>query len=324
MDVGTLVNFASDAAFAISGASRIVAWNERAADLLGYSSAEALDRPCDKILQIMLPGGKLLCGPGCEAKRCFEHQSPFAASECCLRHKDGRWLHADISTLVTPARGNGSAAARTVAIVLMRPHEQAVFARADGRLQILTFGRFGLSANGRALSVDRWYRRQALTLLKILITYRREVLHREHLIAHLWPDADERRGRERLKVTAYVLRERLRAAGMSGDIVSAAGSAYALDREAIWLDCEAFEKSYEEGRRLAQRGRASDALVRFEEAARLYQGDFLPEDIYADWCAEERERLRESYFDVLGHVIDGYLDRGDFEEAAVICRRGLV
>lgn len=321
----TLVDDASDAALAIDGKSRVVAWNDRASGLLGYTQREALDQPCSKILQAVLPNGELLCTPTCEAKRCFEQHAPFGVSDCRLRHKDGWWLRATISTLIAPAPSNGNLAADVCAIVLLRPREVALnMAPADGRLRVLTFGRFDLNANGRALPIDRWYRRHALTLLKILVTDRREAVHREQLVACLWPNADERRGRERLKVATYFLREQLRNVGISGNIVTVVGSTYALNNESVWLDCDWFDKLYDEGRRLARSGRRQEALVCFEKAAQLYRGDYLPEDIYAEWCAEERERLRESYFDVLGHIIDGHLERGNNEEAAVVCRRGLV
>jgi two-component SAPR family response regulator len=38
----------------------------------------------------------------------------------------------------------------------------------------------------------------------------------------------------------------------------------------------------------------------------------------------ERERLREVYLDVLGYLIDGYLDGNDYARAIDICRLGLV
>lgn len=234
-------------------------------------------------------------------------------------------MRATISTLVAPVASGRNGADGLHAIVLLRPREDALGAvSADGRLRVFTFGRFGLNANGRDLAIDRWYRRHALTLLKILITSRREALHREHLVACLWPNADERRGRERLKVTTYFLRGQLRAAGICGDIVNVVGSTYALNREPIWLDCEWFEKFYDEGRRQAKRGQRKESLASFEKAAQLYRGDYLPGDLYAEWCAEERERLRESHFDVLGHIIDDHLEQGNYEEAAVVCRRGLV
>jgi PAS domain-containing protein len=74
-------------------------------------------------------------------------------------------------------------------------------------------------------------------------------------------------------------------AARSHPLVAAAG--YALNRDAIWLDCEAFEGLIEEGQRHQQQGRAKDALACFEEAERLYMGDYLSDDLYADWCAVE-------------------------------------
>lgn len=321
----SLVDLSSDAALAIDSISRVIAWNTRAANLLGYTSQEALGQPCGKILQAILPNGELLCKPACEGKHCFEQHAPFGAPDCCLRHKDGWWIRATISTMVAPVASKRSGANGLCAIVLLRPRENAFqVAPADGRLLVFTFGRFGLNANGRDLPIDRWYRRHALTLLKILVTARREALHREHLVACLWPDADERRGRERLKVTTYFLREQLRAAGIDGNIISVVESTYALNCESIWLDCEWFDKLYDEGRRQAKRGQRKEALACFEKAAQLYGGDYLPEDLYAEWCAEERERLRESHFDVIGHIIDDHIEGGNYEEAAVVCRRGLV
>jgi DNA-binding SARP family transcriptional activator len=149
-------------------------------------------------------------------------------------------------------------------------------------------------------------------------------VRREHLIECLWPDADERRGRERLKVTTYFLREQLRASGLSSHAVRVTAAGYALNRDAFWLDCEAFERLFEEGRLLQQRGDAKEALARFEEAERLYADDYLPGDLFADWCAVERQRLRETYLDLLGSMVDRYLDTGDYARAADACRRGLV
>ena len=74
---------------------------------------------------------------------------------------------------------------------------------------------------------------------------------------------------------------------------------------------------------LERRGRPKDALVCFEKAERLHKGDYLAEERYADWCAEERERLREIYFDVLGHMVDGYFAGGDYERAVQFCRLAL-
>lgn len=320
----SLVNFASDAALAIGSNSQIIAWNQRAENLLGYTREQALGQTCYDILQATLPSGERLCTPECEGHRCLEFNTPFAVADCCLHHKDGQWLRASISTLVAPELDQDDVDSSALAVIFLHPIERPAFGVSAGRqLRIFTFGRFALSVADRGLSIERWYRKHALTLLKLLVSHRHEAVHREQVIEYLWSDADARRGRERLKVTTHFLRQQIRDAGVRGDVIAVTNATYALRYDAIWLDCEIFESLFNEGRLLDRRGRSREALVCFEQAERLYKGDFLPEERYADWCAEERERLREIYFDVLGHMVDGYLCGGDHELAAQVCRSAL-
>jgi DNA-binding SARP family transcriptional activator len=319
-----LVDLASNAAFAVDANSRIVACNARLSSLLGYAREEAVGCACYEVLQAALPSGEPLCSPACEGRYCFQHHAPFAVQECSLRRKDGRRLEVAISTLVAPVSGDGSTSDAAAIIFLHRGDETARDTKGDGKLRVCTLGSFGLSVDGRTVATDRWHRKQAVALLKVLVTCRGEAARREHLIECVWPDADERRGRERLKVTIYFLREQLRSAGLTSNAVRATSAGYALNRDAIWLDCEAFEEHFEQGRLLQQQGRAKQALACFEEAERLYTGDYLPGDLCADWCAMERQRLRETYLDMLGRMVDRYLDSGAHEQAADACRRGLV
>lgn len=324
MELRALVDLASDAALAISSGSRIVAWNERATSLLGYVPEQALGRPCYDVLQAMLPSGEPLCTPECSGKSCFAHHMPFAVQECLLRHRDGRWLEASLSTVVAPASADERTEAPTIAVVFLQPRMAPEgTTTADQQLRISALGRFNLTVGSRELPIDRWHRRHALLLLKLLVTHRGTALHREHVIECLWPDASERRGRQRLKVTTHFLRQQMRAAGVHREIVVAENGTFALRQGAVWLDCEMLESFLEEGRRLEKLGRVKDALTCFEKAARLYRGDYLPDERYAEWCAEERERLREIYFDVLGHMVDGHLDCGNHEQAAHFCRLAL-
>ncbi len=321
----SLVNFASDPALAVGSDSGIVAWNERAARLLGYTSEQTIGRPCYDILRATLPSGEPLCTPECEGKLCFARHAPFAVRACSLRHKDGRRVRASISTLVAPATNERRLDPGTSAVIFIHPRRAtASTAPANRQLRVYTFGHFGLSVAGLSVPIGQWYRKHALSLLKLLITRRGEAVHREHVIDFLWPDANEHRGRERLKVTTHFLRQQLRAAGARGDVVTVENAAYALQHDGIWLDCEAFQGLVNEGGVLIQRGQLKDALACFEKAERLYRGDYLPEERYADWCAEERERLRELYFDMLGHMVDSCIACGDHERAAQICRRALV
>jgi DNA-binding SARP family transcriptional activator len=65
---------------------------------------------------------------------------------------------------------------------------------------------------------------------------------------------------------------------------------YRFNREIdYWYDVEAFEQALD---RVEQAALPENEIELLEEALCLYEGDYL-EGVYADWCALERERLRE-------------------------------
>ncbi len=111
---------------------------------------------------------------------------------------------------------------------------------------------------------------------------------------------------------------------MSEDVVETAGEAYLLRREAVWLDAEAFERCIAEGSAQQRRRRWDEALHCYREAQRLYRGDYMEEDVHADWCAEERERLREVHLEMLASLAECHAERGHYAEAVSVCRTALV
>lgn len=318
-----LVHVASDAAFAIDEKLTVVAWNDGARALLGYTAQEAIGQPCYGVLRAVLPSGEPLCTPMCEASLCFGRCQPFAAQSCHARHKDGSRVPVSISTLVVPQEAKCAGA--TQAVIFLRAHED-IQSRPlpEQPLRIFTLGRFGLAAQGRGIDVEKWRRKQSLTLLKYLVTQLGRAVHRERLIESMWPEAEAEQGRERLKVTVYFLRRQLRTCGVRENILETVGPAYLLRREAVWVDAEAFEKLIAEGSSHQRRNRPDEALRCYEEAQCIYRGDFLEEELYADWCAEERERLRELYLEVLARLGECYGARGDHARAAQVCRTALV
>ncbi len=325
--VGTrdFIALASDAAFAIDGDQEIVAWNHGAQRLLGHAPGEVIGQRCSDVLQAVLPGGEPLCAPGCEGVQCFRRFQPYATPSCRARHKDGGWVSLSIATVVMPKRARRSLTDSTVAVILLRAEEgRQERPPSERTLQIFTFGRFRLAAGGRGLAVEGWKRKQALTLLKYLVLHLGRPVHREALIECLWPDIDEGRGRERLKVTVYFLRCRLRAAGMDEDVVETVGKTYLLRRETVWVDAQAFERLMTEGATLQREQRWEEALNRYQEAQHLYRGDYMEENIYADWCAAERERLREICLETLGGMADCHGALGRYAEAVQVCRTALV
>ncbi len=339
-----LVTFSSDAAFAVDPELRVIAWNERAEELLGYREAEVLDRPCWDVLQGLFPDGRPLCTPDCHAKLCFGCCQPYGVRCCLGRHKEGHWVKLSLSSIAIPQAHDEEISA----VIFLRPYEAklasdrdrdrdrdrargGVVARGEEErdkglnlLRIFTLGRFALIVGGRGVPLERWRRKQAITLLKVLVTYRGRAVPREQLLEALWPGLPEPRGRDRLKVTVYALRQELGALGLDPDLVHTENGAYLLRREGLWVDADVFESRLREGYALERRGQRDEALRCYREAEALYGGDYLEEDRYEDWCAEERERLKELYLDLLQRMAALLAAEGDYAGAAWLCRKALV
>jgi DNA-binding SARP family transcriptional activator len=111
---------------------------------------------------------------------------------------------------------------------------------------------------------------------------------------------------------------------MSGDVVETVGEAYVLRREAVWVDAEVFERCIDEGSAKQRQGQWEEALHCYREAQRLYRGDYLEEDIHADWCAEERDRLHEIHLEMLAGMGECHAACGRYEEAVSVSRKILV
>ncbi len=325
IDARDLVDYVSGAAFSVDGEQRVVAWNYEARRLMGYTRSEVLGRHCSEVLQAILPDGASLCGPNCDGAECFRTFRAFDAPACRVRHKDGKWVPISLSTLVMPKQARSSKPHSAVAVVMLRADMKEESQPLPGLpLRIFTLGGFGLVAKGHELSIEKWERKQAVTLLKFLVAHLGRPVHRETLIEFFWPDIDADRGWKRLKVTVHFLRQQLRAAGIDENIIETGGKTYALRREAVWVDSEAFEKYVAEGAVLQRQQRWDQALHCYEEAQHLYRSDYMEEDIYADWCAAEREQLHEIYLEMLSGMAECHAANSHYAEAVQVCRTALV
>lgn len=324
--VFALVDCTSDPAFAIDRSLTIINWNRAARQCLGYAAEEVIGQHCSDVLQAVYAHGEPLCVPRCEGVRCFRRDKQFVAAASYARHKDGGWVPINLATVVTSKRVQGSDDRSMLAVVFLRgDEEKQAQPLVPQTLQIFTFGHFSLAAGGNRLATEKWQRKhQALTLLKLLVARVGRAVPREVLSEWLWPEADERSGRERLKVTMYALRHQLRAVGLNEEIIETIDGAYLLKREAVWIDVEAFDRCVTDGSTQQRQEQWEDALSSYMEAQRLYRGDYMEENIHADWCAEERDRLREVHLEMLASMAECYAARGCFTETVSVYRRILV
>jgi len=319
-----LAEFASDAAFAIDVDGKIVAWNAPAQRLLGYAPSEAIGRHCGDVLQATMSGGEPLCHPDCNIIQCFQACRSYGVRNCRVRHRDGEWVPASIASVAMSEQARSLSGDNVMAIIFIQDVATAIPIPQHHTLQVFTLGGFGVVAAGRSIDIAKWKRKQAVTLLKYLVTQLDRPVHRERLLDCLWPGVDQRRGCGRLKVTMYYLRRELRSNGMSDEVVKTVGNSYLLRRDAVWVDVDVFERLVTEGRALQDQAQWSDALDRYVEAQRLYRGDYLEDDTFADWCAEERERLRELYLEMLARSAECHAELGQYAAVVEVYRKALV
>lgn len=169
-------------------------------------------------------------------------------------------------------------------------------------LQIRCFGDFELRRGGLLVAPEAFKRRQALTLLKILLMHAGRVVPKEALIDALWPDTDPDAASRRLHVVVHALRAVVEGDHVNGRprVIRSAQDGYAFDPSVpYWLDVEEFHAAVSAGRRAEASGATDEAIAAYDAAIRLYRGDFCDDDRFAEWCWLEREQLREVVLDAL-------------------------
>ncbi len=318
------MEFASGAAFGVDRDSRVTKWNAAAARLTGHSELDVRGMRCGEVLKAFFQTGEPLCTAMCEGRNCVDKGNPWSVKECSIRHRSGESVPVNISSIVFPLDHRSDGSSETVAIFFMQPLLDETSAAANsGLLRVYTFGRFALALADRGLNVENWKRKQALLVLKCLVSQLDKPVHREQIIEWLWPEIDPETGWKRLKVNISALRGELRKSGISGNIIETVEQSYVLRSSAVWVDFDEFSKQVSIGWELMKSEQLSDALLRFEEAELLYRSDFFGNEPFAEWCMVERERLRELYLDLLVGMASCYSRMGHFSQAVRACQRGL-
>jgi len=158
-------------------------------------------------------------------------------------------------------------------------------------LQIELLGGFRLVTGGRSLTRTPSTRQQQVLAFLILHARSGPIL-RQRLAGSLWPDSTDVQALTNLRRELHHLREgwpRLDA------FVDAGSRTLAWQGEAgAIVDVVAFEAA-------ADRGLEGDRAA-LQEAARLYQGDLLPE-CAGEWIDADRERLRQRASKVLASLV---------------------
>lgn len=191
------------------------------------------------------------------------------------------------------------------------------------QLRIQTLGAFRAWRGEQEIGQPEWQREKARQLLLLLLTHRRRLLEREEITDRLWPDLSPEVAERDFKValaTLYKVLEPQREKRMPSAYVLRDGRHYGIRRGAdIWLDAHVFEQQVADGDRWLEVDQDA-ALACYRRALALYQGNFLEEYPYEEWCSEERERLLVLFLRMAERLAQALLQQGSWEETIQVCQ----
>lgn len=202
-------------------------------------------------------------------------------------------------------------------LALLASPEPAVPAVPLPCLQVQLLGDFRATLNGHG--IDSWPSGRGRAVFKYLLAHRDRAIPRDVLMELFWPDASSDAARNSLNVALYGLRQALRAASPL-PVVLFQDSAYRLNPElCVELDVDAFKRCVQAGRRSEDADDHATATARYEQAAALYLGDFMADDLSDDWPVLVRERLRVAYLDTLDRLGQLYYAQEQYEACVTLC-----
>ena len=168
-------------------------------------------------------------------------------------------------------------------------------------LSICLLGGLRVYVGNRAIDDQSWQRKQAKTLLKLLVIAPDHSLHKEAIIDRIWPNATPNHATRTLNKILHVLRHTL-----EPELAHGKDSAY-IQRDSnlinlvaphyLHIDVERFQQQYKQAL-------TSMNLAALRAAANLYTGELLPEDRFESSFEDLRNNLAQCFNQLLIAISD--------------------
>jgi DNA-binding SARP family transcriptional activator len=179
-------------------------------------------------------------------------------------------------------------------------------------------GGFTLRRASRQVPETAFGRPIAARSLRFMLVHRGVLLPEDALFEAFWPDKPPEAARRNLAVVLSLIRRVVDPPGAQRSLIETSERAYRLRlRERDTVDSDAFERAADAA--LEATGRTARPLL--ERAERLWTGEPLPEDHFAQWSASWREELVDRYLQVLGALARDYGAAAHHPEAIRAARK---
>ncbi|MCA1030956.1 transcriptional regulator [Bacillus timonensis] len=189
-------------------------------------------------------------------------------------------------------------------------------------LRIQTLGQFRVFLGNQEVLETDWQRGKAKELLELFVTLRNGYIPKEEIFSILWPTYDEKQATRDFKVALNALNNALepnRKARVTPFFIQRLGSAYGLNPNAgASIDSEDFEEWIQAGLNEKDTDKTIECLLRGLES---YEGDYLPDRKYDDWCLNERERLQVFFLRGSERLAQAFVQKEWYDKAIYWCER---
>lgn len=195
----------------------------------------------------------------------------------------------------------------------------------EAPLTLRCFRRFEATLDGQPLDWGAT-RPRVRALARLLAVHAGRPVHREQLMAALWPESSARTAGHGLQTAVSALRTVLEPGQHRGRarVLVRTGEAYLLDlAPGGSCDVQRFEAATAQGLSEAARGHADRAAEALARALRLYTGELLPEDGPAEWVVPLREHCRGEAVRAAHTLAEVELARGRAEAAVTAAAHAL-
>ncbi|MCP4426668.1 MAG: transcriptional regulator [Chloroflexi bacterium] len=184
------------------------------------------------------------------------------------------------------------------------------------RLQLL--GPFHAWRGAIEIDANAWKRKKARQLFLFLLTHRHAFLEREQIADSLWPELGPEQAQRDFKIAHSALLSVLepqRGRNAPSAYIIRDGSRYGWCSTAdVWLDVVEFETLIKQGNAVYLQD-ATRAAPLYRQAMALYQGEYLQEFPYEEWCSEKREHLSTLFLQTAERLAAILVQHQDWEEA---------
>ena len=208
----------------------------------------------------------------------------------------------------------------------VREIRRTIHRRKAPRLRVQTLGGLRVFRGNLPMDESEWDRTQPKQLLKAILSYPSERVPKEVLLDYLWPEEELDAADANFRTTLRRLRKSLEPTtdkDFGSSYIHFYDDFVILDQELCQVDADLFLGLFRKGDERERGGDVTAALSLFNEALELYQGDFLPEEVYAPWAGTKRNAIREKYIELLSRMGNLYENQGALKKAILCHRRAI-